>query len=84
MTSISTSVKHRVRTTGLEHKGQTSFSDPGQNLGFTCIFSSDMQEKSNPFIKRSLFFKCELKLNCSLNVLCHQEGSDVHHAKKSV
>ena len=42
--SITTNVKHRVRTTGLEHQGQTSISDPDQNLGFTCIFSSGMEE----------------------------------------
>ena len=39
-------VKHRVRTTGSEHQGQNSISDPDQNLGFTCIFSSGMQETS--------------------------------------
>ena len=39
-----TNVKHRVRTTGLEHQGQTSISDPIQNLGFTCIFSLGMPE----------------------------------------
>ena len=44
MTFITTNVKHRVRTTGLEHQGQKSISDPDQNLGFTCIFSSGMQE----------------------------------------
>ena len=38
MTSITTNVKHRVRTTGLEHQGQNSISDPDLNLGFTCIF----------------------------------------------
>ena len=44
MMSITTHVKHRVRTTGSEHQGQNSISDPDQNLGFTCIFSSGMQE----------------------------------------
>ena len=44
MTSITTNVKYRVRTTGLEHQGQTSISDPDQNLELTCIFSSGMQE----------------------------------------
>ena len=44
MTSITPIVKHRVRTTGLEHQGQNSISDPDQNLGLTCIFSSGMQE----------------------------------------
>ena len=44
MTVITTNVKHRVRTTGLEHQGQTSISDPDQTFGFTCIFSSGMQE----------------------------------------
>ena len=43
MTSITTNVKHRVRITGLERQGQNSISDPDQNLGFTCIFSSGMQ-----------------------------------------
>ena len=38
MTSITTIVEHRVRTTGLEQQGQNSISDPDQNLGFTCIF----------------------------------------------
>ena len=46
VTSITTIVKHRVRTPGLEHQGQNSISDPDQNLGLTCIFSSGMQEKS--------------------------------------
>ena len=31
---------------GLEHQGQTSISDPDQNLGFICIFSSGMQENT--------------------------------------
>ena len=44
MTPITTIVKHRVRITGSEHQGQNSMSDPGQNLGFTCIFSSGAQE----------------------------------------
>ena len=46
MTSITTNVKHRVRTTGSEHQGQNSFSDPDQKFGFTCIFSSGMQEQT--------------------------------------
>ena len=41
-----TNVKHSFRTTGLEHQGQNSISDPDQNFGFTCIFSSGMQENS--------------------------------------
>ena len=45
MTSITTNVKHRVRTTGLEHQGQTSISDPDHYLGCTCIFSAGMHEK---------------------------------------
>ena len=45
VTSIATNVKHTVRTTGSEHQGQT-ISDPDQNLEFTCIFSSGMQEYS--------------------------------------
>ena len=46
VTSLATKsiIKHRVITTGLEHQGQNSISDPDQNLGFTCIFSSGMQE----------------------------------------
>ena len=32
--SITTNVKHRVRTTGSEHQGQNSISDPDKNLGF--------------------------------------------------
>ena len=44
MTSITINVKHRVRTVGSEHQGRTSISDPDQNLGFPCIFSSGMQE----------------------------------------
>ena len=31
-------------STGSEHQGQNSISDPDQNLGFSCIFSSGMQE----------------------------------------
>ena len=45
VTSITTNGKHRVRTTGSEHQGQNSISDPDQNLGFNCIFLSGMQEK---------------------------------------
>ena len=30
----------------LEHHGQNSISDPDQNLRFTCIFTSGMQEHS--------------------------------------
>ena len=45
VTSITTNVKHEARTTGSEHKGKNSISDPDQNLGFTCIFSSGMQEQ---------------------------------------
>ena len=37
MTSFTTNVKHRVRTTESEHQGQNSISDPDQNLGFTCV-----------------------------------------------
>ena len=42
--SITTNVKHRVRTTGSEHQGPNSISHPDQNLGFTCIFSLGVQE----------------------------------------
>ena len=45
VTSITTNVKHSVRTTGSEHQGQTSISNPDFNLGFACIFSSGMQEE---------------------------------------
>ena len=38
MTSITTNIKHRVRTTGSEHQGQTSISDPDQSLGCICIY----------------------------------------------
>ena len=38
VTSITTSVKHRVNTPGSEHQGQTNISDPDQKFGFTCIF----------------------------------------------
>ena len=31
-------------STGSEHQGQNSISDPDQNLGFSCIFSSGVQE----------------------------------------
>ena len=44
MASITTIVKERVRKTGIEHQGQNSISDPDQNLGLSCIFSSGMQE----------------------------------------
>ena len=33
-----------LRALGSEHQGQTSISKPDQNLGFTYIFSSGMQE----------------------------------------
>ena len=55
MTSITTNVKHRVRTTGSDHQGWTSISDPDQNLGFTCIFSSGMQENNfSPNVKHQI------------------------------
>ena len=54
MTSITTNVKHRVRTTGSKHQGQNSFSVTDQNLGFTCIFSSGMQEL---FFFKTYFYK---------------------------
>ena len=44
ITTKCTNVKHKVRTIGLEHQGQNSISEPGQSFGFTCIFSSGMQE----------------------------------------
>ena len=37
--------RFRFRT-GSEHQGQTRISDPDQNLEFTCIFSSGMQDYS--------------------------------------
>ena len=36
--------KAQGRTPGSEHQGQTSISNPDQNLGFTCLFSSGVQE----------------------------------------
>ena len=48
MTSITTNIKHRVRTPGSEHQGQTSISDPDPNLGCTCILSSGVQEEVFP------------------------------------
>ena len=60
MASITTIVTHRVRTTGLEHQGQNSISDPHQNLGLACFFSSGMQE--NAFIVLSFVFLIESKL----------------------
>ena len=75
--SITTNVKHRVRTTGSEHQGQNSISDPDQycsdpdqNLGFTCIFSSGMQElsvTSLKYVTRGMAVhtkSCELTLWC--------------------
>ena len=41
---VTTNVKQRVRTTGLEHQGQTSISDLDQNSGFSFIFTLGMQE----------------------------------------
>ena len=38
-------------STASEHQGQNSISDPDQNLRFTCIFSSGMQE---PLVLRGL------------------------------
>ena len=60
MTSITTIVTHRVRTTGLEHQGQNSISDPDKNPGLACIFSSGMQE--NAYIVLSFDFSIEFKL----------------------
>ena len=54
--SITTNVKHRVRTKGSEHQGQTGTSDPDQNLGFTCIFSSGMQEFM--FCAKQIYDRC--------------------------
>ena len=53
MTSITTIITHKVRTTGLEHQGQNSLSDPHQNLGLACFFSPGMQE--NALIVLSFF-----------------------------
>ena len=43
MTSITTNVKPMARITGSEEQDQNSISDPDQNLGFTCMFSSGLQ-----------------------------------------
>ena len=45
MTSITTNVKDRVRTTGSEHQGQTSISDPDQNLRFGLVFFHQVYKK---------------------------------------
>ena len=37
VSTITTNVKHRFRTTGSEHQGQNSISDSDQNLGFTVL-----------------------------------------------
>ena len=75
MTSITTNVKHSVRTTGSEHKGQNSISDPDQNLGSSCIFSSGMQEmksKGTDQNMRMCRLKCAL-VGCIANVLFSQD-----------
>ena len=38
MTTITTNVKHRVRTTGSEHQGRNSISDPDQILDLLVLF----------------------------------------------
>ena len=43
-------------STGSEHKGQTSISDLDQNLGFTCIFSSDNQENTFTYLNIYNFY----------------------------
>ena len=57
MTSITTNIKHRVKTPGSEHQGQTSISDPDQNLGCICILSSGVQESTIPLLPISKIFK---------------------------
>ena len=52
---VTTNVKHRVRTTGSEHQGQNSISDPDQNLGYSCIFSSGMQEHMSQDLRKPTF-----------------------------
>ena len=71
-------------STGSEHQGQNSISNPDQNLGFICIFSSGMQE--------SLFFLPQptnplrigqtstLKQMCNRTLVCHL----LIHLKKHV
>ena len=47
MTSITTNVKHMARTTGSKHQGQSSISDPDQNLGFSGIFHKICTNEKN-------------------------------------
>ena len=55
--------------TGSEHQGQTSISDPDQNLGFTCIFSSSMQEDiSMTILLNSFSLLYQLKVKIKLFV----------------
>ena len=73
MTSITTIVKYRVRTTGLEHQGQNSISDPGQNLGLTCILSSGTQEiqSFNTFqvkLSATINHNFSMKIHCDLSM----------------
>ena len=76
---VTTNVKHRVRET-LKHQGQTSISDPDQNLGFTCIFSSGVQE---------ILFSLKLSQHCrgcimrkSALCICYN-SCDTAHQKDS-
>ena len=53
MTSSTANVKHRVRTTGSEHQGQNSISDPDQNLYFqdgTSVVGCLVSALSSPSI----------------------------------
>ena len=47
-----------ILSTGSEHQGQTSISDPDQNLECTCILSSGVQEKKRLF-SSNVFMFCQ-------------------------
>ena len=88
MTSITSNVKDRVRTSESEHQSQNSISDPDQNLGVICIFSSGMQENkfltqgktpdSSIWCARIFFMKkvCEYKDVQSVVLFCQNLFND--------
>ena len=68
--SITINIKHRARTTGSEHQSQNSISDHDQNLGFTCIFSSGMQELSVTHLKYATRGMAVHTKSCELTLWC--------------
>ena len=61
-------------STGSEQQGQNiSISDPDQNLGFSCIFSSGMQEMQNTWLEGLPTVLARLRF---LNLLCKNKKKE--------